>query len=377
MSQTNTRYMKQFLETLGLTATESHEQRKDRMNYQNLMWLLNKTAQMFEYENLPPTIPKIAFERLLQFCGSCVIWRVPDKYTPIGYGPSFQFTRNGLYLVDNAPSSSGAPDESGKNLYAFRYALSDAPDPYDEPYKVTVTNPGFRPSISETLIINKDVIVIRNDTNYQGLFQLHDKYAKLLTEAEISLQSTLVLLRDQMTFIVKNERQRAAVAAYIKAREAGDYASIMAPELGSALEAINHDGRSNAVELAVNGIQAIKAAWYNEIGLNPSFSLKREYTSAQEIDSNTDLLMPIIDDMYENRRIGVEAVNDMFGTNISVKKSSAWKVKETEIEAALKEAVKEAENAGENESLLSRDGGKEDDVRGDGDETAGGNDSEP
>lgn len=370
MAQTQARFMKQFLESIGLAETESNTQRKSRMTQQNLFWLLNKTSQMFEYQNLPPTIPKLALERLLQFCGSCAIYRVPPKYTPVGFGPSFQFTPNSLYLVEDAPSSTGAPDESGKDLYAFKFSLANAPDPYDEPYELIITSPGFRPSISETLVINKDVVIIRNDSYYQGLYELHYKYAELLTEAEISLRSTLVLLRDQMTFIVKNERQRAAVAAYISAREAGDYASILAPELGSALEAINHDGRSNAVELAVNGIQSIKSAWYNEIGLNPSFSLKREYTSAQEIDSNTDLLLPIIDDMYNNRVMGVQAVNDMFGTNISVKKSSAWRVKETEIEATLKEAIAQAD-----ELYLVENGGDKDDVRGDGDEKSGGDDS--
>lgn len=328
MAQTQTRYFRKFVEKLGVEGSDSKEEEKKRRVYQNLSWLMNKTAQMFEYEGLPDTLPHIALERLLQTYGSVCIWKVPEKYKPIGFGPSF---------------ATGVPTQVGGNLYAFTYSFADAPDPYDEPYQVVITSPGFTPTISETLEINKDVVVIRNDTYYEGLYQLHKKYAKLLTEAEISLQSTLVLLRDQMTFIVKNERQRAAVSKYINSREVGDYASILAPEMGSPLEVITNDGRSNAVELAVNGIQSIKSAWFNEIGLNPSFSLKREYTSAQEIDSNTDLLLPIIDDMFNQRRIGIDSVNALFGTNITVKKSSAWKVKEDEIEITLKAEEAQAE----------------------------------
>ena len=353
MAQTQTRYFNKLLESLGVEATETKAERKKRATRQNLAWLTNKTAQMFEYDGLPDTIPKIALERLLQFKGSVAVWRVPESYIPTGWGPSFD-----------------VPTRVGGGLYAFPYTFAEAPDPYEEPHQVVITSPGFKPTISETLELNKEVIVIRNDTNYEGLYRLHLKYAKLLTEAEISLQSTLILLRDQMTFIVKNERQRAAVSAYIDAREVGDYASILAPEMGSPLEAITHDGRSNAVELAVNGIQAIKAAWYNEIGLNPSFSLKREYTSAQEIDSNTDLLMPIIDDMFENRRVGIENINSLFGTNITVRKSSAWKVKEEEIETTLKAEKMEAEGptqVGEGEG-----GDKDGTVERDGEETSGG-----
>lgn len=348
MAQTETRKLNKFLESIGLTKTEDNKAKKKRLIQDNLTWLINKTSQMFEYQNLPPTLPQIAIERLLQLNGSCAIWRVPlDKYRPRGYGPSFSMPKS--EVVDS-------------DLFAFKFGFAESPDPYDEPYNIIITNPGFEPGISETLSIGVDTAIIRNDSMYAGLYNLHYKYAELLAEAEISLRSTLVLLRDQMTFIIKNERQRAEVAAYIEARENGDYASILAPELGSALEAINHDGRSNAVELAVNGIQAIKSAWYNEIGLNPSFSLKREYTSAQEIDTNTDLLMPIIDDMTRQREIGVEMVNKMFGTNISVTRSSAWKIKETEIKLGIELEKSEVDaticrqEVGDKNELESNDG---------------------
>ncbi len=300
--------------------SDDYAANKRRMIRGNLDWLLNKTAVMFEYDNLPPTIPVIALERLLQWCGSCVIWRVPSVHKPVGYGASFNYSS----LVDQTNES--------EQLYAFKYTLADAPDPYDEPFRVVITSPGFRPTISETLEINRDVAIIRNDTNYIGLYNLHKKYAELLAEAEISLRSTLLVLRDQLLFVAKTEKQRRAVDAYINAREIGKPSFITANDLGTPLETLIQNTRSNSVELAVNGLQAIKAAWYNEIGLNPSFSMKREYTSAQEIDTQTDLLMPIIDDMYESRRIGVENVNALFGTNISVRKSSAWKMKEKSIE---------------------------------------------
>lgn len=323
---TKSRTFRKFANELGLDGYDSKRIDKHKQTRDNYYMLLNKTAQMFDYDGLPPTIPKVALETLLQECGSCVIWHVPAKYQPVGYGPSFNYDK----LVTNNP-----------DLYAFTYSLADAPDPYNQPYKVVLTNPGFRPAISETLELNKDCILFRNDTHMRGIAWIHKKYAALLTEAEVSLRSTLICLRDQMTFIAKTEPQRLAVEKYIADREEGVFGSILAPELGSPLEAITPDGRTNSVELAVNGRQAIYAAWYNEIGLNPSFSLKREYTSAQEIDTNTDLLIPAIDDMLHCRELACEAINAMFGTSISVHKSSAWEIKQQQIDAAV--AVEEAE----------------------------------
>lgn len=363
---TQTRYFNKFLESLSINQVETNVQLKDRMTRLNLAWMYNKTAEMFEYSNMPRTLSPIALERILQMNGSAVIWNVPKKYHPVGFGA--EMTMDMSARADN-----------DINLFAFPFTFADAPDPYDEPFKVIITSPGFNPTISETLEINKDVIVMRNDVYYQGLHNIHKKYAELLTEAEISLRSTLITLRDQITFVVKNERQRAEAASYMQAREMGLFASILAPDIGSHIEAIQHEGRSNAVELAVNGIQAIKAAWYNDIGLNPSFSLKREYTSAQEIDVNTDLLKPIIDDMFEQRAIACELINALFGTNISVRRKSAWEVKEKEVQLSIeeKEAEIEAElSARADNQEESKGGGESDSVSSSSNDASGGSDTE-
>ena len=327
------RMYRQFLAELGVTPTEDGKFDKDKSTRHNFYTFLNKTAQMFEYDGLPTSLPAIALERILQLTGAATIVRIENS--PTGYGSSFN-----SYLVGGQDPVSYLV---GPPIYAFPVNFAEAPDPYGEPYQVIVTSPGFTPTVSHTYTINRDAVVIRNDTFMRGLNHIHYKYAALLTEAEISLQSTLVTLRDHMTFVVRTQQQKAAVDQYLKDLAVGKYGAIMSADLGTPMEPIAHDGRSNAVELAVNGIQAIKSAWYNEIGLNPSFSLKREYTSAQEIDTNTDLLMPIIDDMLHNREMGIAQINAMFGTNISVRKSSAWAIKQEETDLTLEAQGAEVE----------------------------------
>lgn len=322
---------------------------KAKATRSNFWMLFNKTAQMFEYDNLPYSLPAIALERILQFTGGATIVRIDNQ--PTGYGPSF--TSYSSRRQDDADYSIP--------LYAFPVNFADAPDPYGEPYQVIVTSPGFSPTVSQTYTINKDAVVIRADTHMRGLSRLHWKYAALLTEAEISLQSTLVTLRDHMTFVVRTASQKKAVDQYLLDLADGKYGAIMSADLGTPMEPIAHDGRSNAVELAVNGIQAIKSAWYNEIGLNPSFSLKREYTSAQEIDTNTDLLLPAIDDMYENRRRGVEQINNIFGTHITVRKSSAWRIKEQETDLTLAQQYAEVEATTSDSTSDEKEGEDKDD----------------
>lgn len=312
---------------------------KHRRYKQNLFTILDKTARMFKYNNLPYTLPAIALERILQWDGGATIASV--KNAPTGYGLSFD-------VADETAKRLAVP------LYAFSLNFADAPDPYNEPYKVVITSSGFVPSVGEEREINKDCVVIRNDTYMQGIKRMIEYYAAMLTEGEISLRSTLVTLRNQIVFVTKTEAQKKNLAAYIKGLESGEFVSIFAPDLGMPLQIDRPTGSSNSVELAVNGIQAIRAMLLNELGINESLSLKREYVSAQEIETGGDMLMPLIDDMYECRRRGVEQINALFGTNITVEKDSAWKLKDRSVELAVeaKEAeVEEMKEGDENESM--------------------------
>lgn len=324
--QTASRFYRNFLESISATDTVEAQYSKADETRRNFYSLVNKTAQMFSYTGLPDTVPAQALERILQYTGAAVIVAIPSDYKPRGFGVDFNCCAHSI--------------SEQQQLYAFPVNLADAPDPYGTPYQVVITSAGFEPSVSLTRTLNVDAVLIKNDTSMRGIAWLHKKYAALLTEAEISLQSTLVTLRDHITFVAKTQQQKQSVEQYLTELANGKYGCIMSQDLGSPMQAITHEGRTNNVELAVNGIQAIRSAWYNEIGLNPSFSLKREYTSAQEIDTNTDLLLPAVDDMYECRKRGLKEVNEMFGTSISVEKSSAWRIKEKNVE--LGQALEEA-----------------------------------
>ena len=70
--------------------------------------------------------------------------------------------------------------------------------------------------------------------------------------------------------------------------------------------------------------QYLKASQYNDLGLNANYNMKRESLNSTESQLNDDALMPFIDDMIANREEGLDQFNKMFGTNIKVKKSSAW-----------------------------------------------------
>ena len=60
--------------------------------------------------------------------------------------------------------------------------------------------------------------------------------------------------------------------------------------------------------------------------------MKRESLNDDEIAANEDTLKPLIDDMLEQRQIGIDEVNKMFNLNITVSLNSSWEDNEIELE---------------------------------------------
>ena len=66
--------------------------------------------------------------------------------------------------------------------------------------------------------------------------------------------------------------------------------------------------------------------------------MMREYLSVEELRASTDVLLPLIDDMFRCRNDAIEVVNSIYGTSISIEKNSAWENKQKELDTAQEQA---------------------------------------
>src|SRR5699024_2364022 len=73
-----------------------------------------------------------------------------------------------------------------------------------------------------------------------------------------------------------------------------------------------HDTKINDL-LELN--QYIKASWFNELGVEASYNMKREAINSAEVGTGIAALLPLTDNMLECRIRGAEEVNNMFGLN--------------------------------------------------------------
>lgn len=297
---------------------------KERGINQYVSYMLDRTNSMFEYDNLPDTIPAYMLELYLQIFGYAAFVRV-DSTNPINT-PSTVTTEPGVYIMFGG--------------------IGGERDIYYRPKLFTGANPRIKNSIQSTILYPGDptdtpnaCVVMPSDHNYMGLLPLFNRYAQQLVENDISIRSAQINARAQVGISTSTDRDRASAQKYLDDLEAGKLGIIGETAFLDGISVANVSTQSaNHIVQLIELQQYLKASWYNELGLNVNFNMKREYMSEEEIAVNTDILLPLVDDMLRCREESIALINDVFDLNISVHKSSAWANKEQEELAALSEA---------------------------------------
>ena len=295
---------------------------KKRSAYQWVAYMLDRTIRMFEYEGLPDSIPDYMLEQYLQTRGHCAI-------TDQGELLYSQERLGGL--------TSG--------IFAWMGSFGGMPDVYLRPTHYIAANPNLKKSLD--MEIGKDCVLCKNDTRCIGLLPMFFRYASQLVENEISIRSAQINSRQRTYVSTATDREREAAEEFFNQLEAGEI-GILAESPGLEGLKIVSAGVSapNTIIQLIELQQYLKASWFNDIGLNTNFNMKREYLSEEEIAANTDVLLPLVDDMFENRKRFVKEVNEKYGLNITVKKGSSWMNKARESAAELDRMEEEAKGDG-------------------------------
>lgn len=261
---------------------------------------------MFKYDGLPDTIPQKFIEIYLQINGHC-----------------------------------GFVESEGK-LYVVRGSFGGEPDAYYIPENYIVAHPTLKLKDTTFNITNNDIVVAFNDSLAYGLFPMYKKYATLLVENEITLRSILILNRMHKTFKANSESAKQSADLYLKNITDGKLSSIVDNAKGF-LEGISIDTASNtasqnAISQLIELEQYLRSIWFNEIGLNSNYNMKRESINSNESQLNDDMLIPLIDDMLICRQEMCEALNKKYGLNATVELSDVW---QNNVQEAITEPIPE------------------------------------
>lgn len=283
---------------IGLVNSAPYPIKKEDLIKLHMSYMLARTGAMFKWKGLPDTIPQRILEGQIQ-----------KGYT-------------------------GIIKKDGKFYQVFG-TLSSELDYNYMPTKYIVTNPYL---VTQTFTINKDVVIIPNDNRYMGLYPLCRYYATLLSENVISKNILTVNSRAMNVFKVTNERQYNDVIEFIKKLYDGDIDAIVQKEIYSNIDTLPFaDSRSHqSITELIEDQQYIKAAWFNDLGLQANYNMKRESINSNEAQLNKSALRPFVDIMLESRKYGCKNAKEVFGLELDVEFDSSWETQKKTEELELK-----------------------------------------
>lgn len=285
---------KKYLEFIENAKTVTN---KDTAINDFIIYAVDKLQSMFTYTGLPDTIPQKWLEYYLMINGNCFVTKV------------------------------------GSDLYAFIGGLGGEYDVYYQPTVYTIVNPALQ--FNKTCKIDVDGVLIRNDTLMQGMKPILSKYGTLLVESDITTRVALINFRMNKIISASDDKTNASAKEFLSQIENGTLATIGENSFFDGVKVFDNNSINGYFSQLIEITQYIKASFYNEIGLNANYNLKREYISMSENSLADDILLPLVDDMLRERREGLEKINDMFGTDISIEFNSSWKANDTQNEKEI------------------------------------------
>ena len=300
-----------------------------------IRYMLSRTQRIFKYDNLPETIPQRDLELLLQ---------------------------TGAFVIFTKDTKDG-------KFYVFYGGLGGLPNPYYQPTIAIVSNPYLK--FFKTLELNDyvgkttpEAVVIWNDSAHIGLLPMFERNASLLAETDISIRVACVNSRIPAFFKAKDDTTKDSIESMLEKIESGEIAVIGTEESliennGTLSEQFNSQ-RVGTIKELIELKQYLLGSWYNELGLNANFNMKREAINESEADLNEDALLPLIDDMLESRRFAINQINEMYGLNIKVDLTSSWKKIRKDILESKEETKEKVEEDKPNETVTKEKDVEED-----------------
>ena len=271
-----------------------------------IRYYLSRLQSMFKYEGLPDTIPAKWLENYLLVNG---------------------FT---VFIKDDADG-----------LICTYAGVGADPDVYFIPTKAIVSNPYLKDkSAAREYTRDVDCVVMYNDTYCQGLLPMLKKYCAQMVEIDVSFYLNTVMCRGTAVLSATDDNTKASAELWLKHIKEGKLGVIGESNFTLAdrdLTVNQLTGTDGTLTNLIEAMQYVKASLYNDLGLQANYNMKREAINSGESQLTEDQLHPLIDNMLKERQEGLDRVNKMFGTNITVSFNSAWEINEREEEAAIEQ----------------------------------------
>lgn len=219
-------------------------------------------------------------------------------------------------------------------LYALTGNWGGEPNAYYEPTQWIVANPILG---SKTLkVLNKDgskdvskldgVVIALTDFDFLsdnlngGLYPLIYKYSGLLADNDVSLNIAQINGRLNVVLTADSENIANQAEDILKDLYNGKPYRVLYQDLMDKIQVnpVAAAGTNNTIMSLIEAKAHLLQDFYSEIGIASQGNLKRERVNTAETELMTGCLDISIWNILKNLREGLDRVNELFGTSISV-----------------------------------------------------------
>lgn len=257
-------------------------------------WLLNKVCSCFVINGLPETINQAYLKNELILSGMCCI------------------------------------TDFGGKLYACTGSLGGQPDEYYIPTVFVIANPilgskQVKRGEDGVVIFNTSVDELYNGCFAAGLYQYINQTATLLADNIVSINANQINSRVCAFFVADSKAKALAGEVVLKKMYAGQPYQILEADLVEKINVnpISTASTSSNITELVELNNYIISNFMQSIGIKANNDRKRERMITDEINSQNDCLGFSVLEVLASWQNGFDAVNEMYGTEISVSLSPA------------------------------------------------------
>ena len=264
---------------------------------QNTDYTMAKILGMFKYSGLPETLPQEELEKILLCNGYAFITKHEGE------------------------------------LYAFSGALGGELDAYYRPTKVIVANPWLK--LNKNYDIRKDGVLIKNDSMLMGVKPLMEKWSTLLVENQITLNMQSINQRVLTILSASDDKTKESAEEFIKKIQNGDMSVITGNAMFEGVQSHSVGQTNGRITDLIEYQQWLTSKLHMELGINDQGNMKRERLVTDEVRQSEEGLSILVDNMFVERELAVNLINEMFDTSITVEFDGVWKHKQAERDADL------------------------------------------
>lgn len=314
-----TRYNFKFL-----NENDTIEPNYDELYYTNFCELYDRASNIFEFENLPKTIPfESLIKQLLLFGRTFIIEKEGDLLAvPGNNGGYLDLYRRPMTAILNNPYSKGIDGEY-QIIYDDMLASHNI---YDE-------------NIKSMPICCR----LKNDKSEVGLYPILKKYAYLLTHAEITLATSCIQSRAMGIASGVGEKAQKELQIFYENLLKGKIYTLKENPIDEntykVLPFINLT--TNQVTQFIELKQFYFNEFLNEIGIVTNFNKKVAQQNNLELEINDKIAFSLVDEMFNTLSADLEIINKTFGSNIALKKNYERQEEATEETEEVKEEAED------------------------------------